>query len=203
MYHFHDTGKNSPFNNLSHQENDRYFLYERGENLGAFLFHISLNHVIHYRRIIKVIQSIAPFFSDFYFNPNSEGYLRLQWRSKFSSFIYGVNDLSDGTLRFIALCALFLQPQLPQVLIIDEPELGLHPTAITKLAGMIKSVAEKGTKVIAATQSSDLVNQFLPEDILTIDLVEGSSQFGRLEQQDLQSWMDNYALGELMEEPYH
>ncbi|HMQ46454.1 MAG TPA: AAA family ATPase [Saprospiraceae bacterium] len=162
-----------------------------------------MNHVIHYRRIIKVIQSIAPFFSDFYFNPNSEGYLRLQWRSKFSSFIYGVNDLSDGTLRFIALCALFLQPQLPQVLIIDEPELGLHPTAITKLAGMIKSVAEKGTKVIAATQSSDLVNQFLPEDILTIDLVEGSSQFGRLEQQDLQSWMDNYALGELMEEPYH
>jgi predicted ATPase len=196
-YHFHDTGKNSPFNKLSHKINDSYFLYEKGDNLAAFINKIQLTNPIVYNRIIKIIQSIAPYFSDFFFQPNEEGFIRLQWQDKFSSTIYGVTDLSDGTIRFIALVVLFMQPELPQTLIIDEPELGLHPSAISKLAGMIQSVAAKGTQVIVATQSIDLLSYFNPEDIIAVDLHDGASVFTRLKQEELEIWLTDYALGDL------
>jgi predicted ATPase len=196
-YHFHDTGKNAPFSKLSHKDNDAYFFYEKGDNLAAFLYKIQQNNTIVYNRIIKVIQSIAPYFSDFYLEPNTEGYLRLQWQDKYSSNVYGVTDLSDGTMRFIALTTLFMQPNLPQTLIIDEPELGLHPFALSKLSGMIKSVAAKGTQVIVATQSTDLLSYFEPDDVIAVDQRDGSSVFKRLKQEDLDIWLADYALGDL------
>lgn len=196
-YHFHDTGKNSPFNKSSHIVNDSYFLYEKGDNLAAFLYGIQQKDQIVYNRIIKIIQSIAPYFSDFYFQPNPEGFISLQWQDKYSSTVYGVTDLSDGTIRFIALTTLFMQPQLPSSIIIDEPELGLHPFAITKLAGMMKSVAAKKVQVIVATQSSDLVSHFEPQDIITVDQINGESQFKRLEKEELMSWLEDYSLGDL------
>ena len=119
-YHFHDTGKNSPFNKASHVPNDTFFLYEKGDNLAAFLFEIQQKHRIVYNRIIKVIQSIAPYFSDFFLQPNTEGYLRLLWQDKYSSTVYGATDLSDGTIRFIALTVLFMQPNLPKIIVIDR-----------------------------------------------------------------------------------
>ncbi|MBZ4676294.1 MAG: hypothetical protein JG782_913 [Anaerophaga sp.] len=196
-YHFHDTGKNSPFNKMSHIENDKYFLYEDGSNLAAFLYNIKETHLTTYNRIIKVIQSIAPFFSDFLLEPNSEGYLRLQWQDQYSSTVYGVNDLSDGSMRFIALCVLFMQPQLPSTIIIDEPELGLHPSAITKLAGMINIASRKGTQVIASTQSADLINHFAPEQIVTVDQKNGESLFASLNATELSIWLDEYDIGDL------
>lgn len=196
-YHFHDTSKNSPFTKPSHKLNDTFYLYEKGENLAAFLFEIQQNNKIVYNRIIKTIQSIAPYFSDFYLQPNDEGYIRLLWQDKYSSTIYSVNDLSDGTIRFIALTVLFLQPSLPASIIIDEPELGLHPFAISKLAGMISSVASKGCQVIVATQSTDLISHFQPEDIITVDQKDGESQFVRLDRSSLLTWLDEYTIDEL------
>ncbi|HDR52404.1 MAG TPA: ATPase [Mariniphaga anaerophila] len=196
-YHFHDTSKNSPFTKMSHIENDSFFLYEEGQNLAAFLYTIREENKTVYNRIIKTIQSIAPFFSDFFLQPNSEGFLKLNWQDKYSSVVYGTNDFSDGTLRFIALATLFMQPDLPDTIIIDEPELGLHPFAITKLAGMIKSAAAKGTQVIIATQSADLVNNFTPEQIITVDQIEGESRFKRLQSEELNHWLEDYNVGEL------
>ena len=196
-YHFHDTGKNSPFNKLSRIPNDTFFPYEKGDNLAAFLYWIQQNNMLIYQRIIKVIQSIAPYFSDFYFQANTEGYVRLSWQDKYSSTVYGATDLSDGTIRFIALAALFLQPNLPQTIIIDEPELGLHPFALSKLAGMIKSAAAKGSQVIVATQSTDLLSYFEPDDIIAVDQKEGASVFNRLKQDELDIWLNDYSLGEL------
>ncbi len=196
-YHFHDTSKNSPFTQYSHAVNDIYYLYSNGANLAAFLLNIKNNHKIVYSRIIQTIQSIAPFFSDFELIPNDESFIRLQWKDKFSDSVFGVNDLSDGTIRFIALTVLFLQPKLPDTLIIDEPELGLHPSAIAKLAGMIKSVSLKGCQVIIATQSTDLIGHFTPDSILTVDLVEGCSKFERLKEDDLREWLADYTLDDL------
>ena len=196
-YHFHDTGRKSPFTNLSHIENDAYYLYADGSNLAAYLFAIQKNEGIIYRRIIKTIQSIAPYFSDFFFQPNANGYLRLQWKNKYSTTVYGVNDLSDGTLRFIALCVLFLQPQLPSCIIIDEPELGLHPTAIGKLAALVGSVIGKNTQVIMATQSVELVNHFEAKDVITVDQYQGASQFKRLDEEELAQWLTEYSVGDL------
>ena len=196
-YHFHDTGKSSPFTKESHIVNDTYFLYEKGGNLAAFLYGIREKEPIVYKRIIRVIQSIAPYFSDFYFNVSAAETVRLQWTDKFSSTIYGPTDLSDGTIRFIALATLFLQPVPPKVIIIDEPELGLHPLAIQTLAGMIKSAAAKGTQVIIATQSADLITNFDAEDVITVNQTDGVSVMKRHSSEELNVWLDDYTLGDL------
>lgn len=196
-YHFHDTGKSSPFTKESHIVNDAYYLYEKGENLAAFLYAVRENSPITYKRIVRVVQSIAPYFSDFYFNVSAADTVRLQWTDKFSSTVYGPTDLSDGTVRFIALTTLFLQPVPPKVIIIDEPELGLHPLAIQKLAGLIKSVASRGTQVIIATQSADLITNFNAEDVITVNQTEGASVMKRLEAQHLEAWLEDYTLGDL------
>jgi predicted ATPase len=196
-YHFHDTGENSPFNKESNIENDKYYLYEKGSNMGTYLYSIQKENPIVYGLIVKTIQSIAPYFLDFFFRPETNGNLKLRWQSKHSSTIYGVNDLSDGTIRFIALSTLFLQPNLPETIVIDEPELGLHPTAIAKLAGLIKSVAAKGCQVIIATQSTDLISHFEPEDIITVDQKNGESVFERLDSEKLKIWLEDYTIDDL------
>jgi predicted ATPase len=197
-YHFHDTGENSPFSKASNIENDIFIFYAKGENIAAFIWAIKKSNPIHYQLIVKTIQSIAPYFSDFFFPaqiPNKM--VKLRWQSKYSSAIYGVNDLSDGTIRFIALAILFLQPNLPQSIIIDEPELGLHPTAIAKLSGLIKSAADKGSQIVLATQSTDLISHFEPEDIITVDQMKGESIFNRLSSETLQVWLEDYTIDDL------
>ena len=196
-YHFHDTSSKSPFTLMSHALNDIYYLYEDGKNLSAFLLDIQDENPVVYQRIIKTIQSVAPYFSDFYFQPNSEGYLRLAWKDKYSDITYGATDLSDGTIRFIALTVLFMQPNLPDTIIIDEPELGLHPAAIAKLAGMIKSASSKGSQVILATQSTDLISHFEAEDIITVDQIDGESRFNRLNSERLGEWLEDYTIDDL------
>ena len=196
-YHFHDTGSSSPFSKPSNIENDIYYFYENGMNIAAFMYNILNNNKIVYNRIIKNIQSIAPYFSDFFFAPNSENNVKLQWTDKYSDVVFGASDLSDGTLRFIALSVLFLQPNLSDTIIIDEPELGLHPSAIAKLAGMIKSVSDRGCQVIIATQSTDLISHFLPEDIITVDQVDGQTRFNRLSSDNLHQWLEDYTIDDL------
>jgi predicted ATPase len=196
-YHFHDTNAKSPFTLLSHIKNDIYYLYEKGENIAAFLYNIQEKNIIIYNRIIKMIQSIAPYFSDFFLEPNEGDFISLQWKDKYSDVIYGVNDLSDGTIRFIALTTLFMQPNLPQTIIIDEPELGLHPASIAKLAGMIKSAASKDCQVILATQSTDLISYFTPEDIIAVDQKNGETEFKRLNSADLEVWLEDYTIDDL------
>lgn len=196
-YHFHDTSDKSPFTIHSHIENDIYYLYSNGANLAAFLYEIRESEKIVYNKIVKTIQSIAPYFLDFSFIPNNENFLRLQWKDKYSDTVYGVTDLSDGTIRFIALTVLFMQPKLPDTIIIDEPELGLHPSAIAKLAGMIKSVAAKGCQVIIATQSTDLISHFSPNSIITVDQIDGCSKFNRLDADKLQEWLEDYTVDDL------
>ncbi len=196
-FHFHDTGRTSPFTGESNIVNDSYHLYSQGGNLAAFLYGIMNKNPMVYKRIVRVIQSVAPFFNDFYLEPNENGGVRLQWRDKFSEAIYGPNDLSDGTLRFIALTVLFMQPDLPKVIVIDEPELGLHPVAIEKLAGLIKSASNRGTQVIVATQNAELISNFEPSDILTVDQHDGESQIHRLDANELSQWLNDYTLGDL------
>ena len=178
-YHFHDTGGHSPLNGYSHFQNDVYFLYDKGQNLAAFLLNIQQRHRPVYDRIVGTIQSIAPYFADFHLQPNEGGYLRLLWQNKYCSNVYGPTDFSDGTIRFIAIAAVFLQPKSPSLIVIDEPELGLHASAISKLAEMIKDAAARNTQVIVATQSDDLLNHFESKDMITVDQRNGESVFKR------------------------
>lgn len=199
-YHFFDTSISSPFNKEVNIQNDANYLYADGGNLAAFLWKIREEHPQSYRRIVSVIQSVAPYFSDFYLEPNEEGYLRLLWRDKHSETIYRPTEFSDGTLRFIALVVLFMQPNLPQTIILDEPELGLHPFAIAKLAGLIKSVSTQGCQCVVATQSIELLNHFSPEDVVAVDNSDEGSLYTRLDSKRLASWLEDYTLGELWQQ---
>ncbi len=195
-YHFHDTGKNSPFNSTSNTENDSFILYSNGSNLASILFRIKNEKLKLYKRIIDIIQNIAPYFNDFYLFPDENNSLKLRWTDKFSEHIYGVNNLSDGTIRFIALTVLFMQPKLPKIIILDEPELGLHPVAIANLADLILSIKDE-SQIIMATQSVELINNFEQEDIITVDNIDGESVFKRLDTIDLSNWISDYGIGVL------
>jgi len=196
-YHFHDTGKNAPFHKTSNIKTDFLYLYSNGSNIAALLYKIKQEKPKTYNWILQTIQSIAPYFLDFVLNPNENGYIELLWRNKFNEQLYNTYNFSDGTLRFIALTVLLLQPKLPQTIIIDEPELGLHPFAIAKLAGLIKSASQRGCQIIVATQSVELINYFTPEDIITVDYKNGESVFERLDEASLAIWLEDFSLGEL------
>ena len=130
----------------------------------------------------------------------SEGKIRLEWHEKGADkdAYFNAHALSDGTLRFMCLATLLMQPELPRLLLLDEPELGLHPAAVTLLADLLKSAATR-TQVIVATQSVTLVNQFGPENVWAVDHEEGQSVFRHLAATDMTAWLDHYALGELWE----
>jgi len=201
VYHFHDTGEAARLKQLGDLYQNQHLLPDGG-NLAAYLYFLQEQFPQHYLRIVETIRLAAPFFGDFSLRPfpfNREK-IRLEWRERGSDLIFGPNALSDGTLRFICLTTLFLQPveYLPATILIDEPELGLHPYAIKLLAEMVSSVAEH-TQVILTTQSVTLVNQFSPEDILVVDRVEGISTIRRLESAEIEHWPEDYALGELWE----
>jgi predicted ATPase len=106
--------------------------------------------------------------------------------------------LSDGTLRFICLATLLLQPPqlMPDIILIDEPELGLHPYAINLLAQMLKRAAET-KQVIVSTQSVELLNAMAPEDVVVAGRDNGATTLKRLDSADLTDWLEDYSLGEL------
>jgi predicted ATPase len=201
IYHFHDTSSSSPMKKTTDVEDNR-FLRPDGSNLAAFLYYLREKHQESYGLIVRTVQRVTPFFDDFMLEPSklNPTKIQLEWRHKNSDQYFDASSLSDGTLRFIGLATLLLQPNnyRPSVILVDEPELGLHPYAITMLAAMVKSVAEK-TQVILSTQSPFLLDQFEPEDVLVADRQEDSTHFTRLSSERLASWLDEYSLGQLWE----
>jgi predicted ATPase len=170
-------------------------------NIAPFLRQIRDNHPLHYRRICDTIRQVAPFFEDFILDLETEGenqVTRLEWKQKGSSFPYQPWQLSDGTIRFICLTTALLQPSPPSTVVIDEPELGLHPFALEMLASLIHETSQR-TQVIVSTQSPLLLNQFNPTHVVVVDRWEGSSRFQRLDAEALAVWLDEYALGELLQ----
>lgn len=199
IFHFHDTSKGAPLRSSANINDNRY-LKTDGSNLPAFLFMLQEKYPKTLRRIELTIRSVMPYFGNFSLAPSllDESQINLQWSDiENNEKYFDANDLSDGSIRFIALATLLLQPTLPKVIIIDEPELGLHPTAIVKLAGMIKSVASRGCQIIVSTQSVNLINNFDAEDIITVDRKDKQSTFNRLNNDKLQHWLNDYSLGEL------
>ena len=174
--------------------NDNECLRDNGSNLAACLYAIMQNDVKTFRLIEGVIRSIAPYFKGFKLHPdniNGER-IRLEWVEKDSDMYLNGYSFSDGTLRFIALTTL-LQTKMPEVIIIDEPELGLHPAAINKLAELIKNASLK-SQVIISTQSTNLVNNFETDDIIVVDRQDGQSVFNHLSGEELETWMNEYEL---------
>jgi predicted ATPase len=199
LYHFHDTSHSASVKQF-HGINDNEYLRDDGRNLAAFLYRLREHHNEHYRRIVKTVQLVAPFFGDFHLRPsvgNAEK-IQLEWTEAGQDVPFTASALSDGTLRFICLATVLLQPEqlMPTTVLIDEPELGLHPYAITVLAGLMKSTSAQH-QLIISTQSVELVNEFDAEDLIVVDKAGEASSLRRLDADALQEWLSEYSLGDL------
>ena len=199
VYHFHDTSLSSPMRQLSRIGDNEYLRHD-GANLAAYLFKLKNSDIKSYNLIEGTIRSIARYFKEFKLIPNKimEGFVGLEWEERDTDAYMDATNFSDGTLRFIALATLLLQPDSPKTIIIDEPELGLHPAAIVKLGALIKRAAIR-TQIIVATQSIELINNFSINDLLVVGRDENQSTFHRLNEEDFSEWRDAYSVGELWE----
>ncbi len=205
VYHFHDTTNASPMRKNSYL-NDNKNLKSDGGNLAAILYaqKNSDRWNNYYKRIVEHIRYVLPEFEDFVLEPDiySGKNIILNWRAKYSDHLFGPHQLSDGSLRFIALMTLLLRPKelLPPIIIIDEPELGLHPSAISILANVINFVKSE-TQIIIATQSPNFVDEFEPSEIVVVEKnrIENCTKLRRLDINSLKEWLEEYSLSELWE----
>ena len=201
VFHFHGTSRNAPVKQLVPTA-DNLVLRNDAGNLAAVLLALSDSNdqadQAAYRRIVGVIRQVAPFFRDFVLRPEKSDRLRLRWRQVDSDAVFSADQMSDGTLRFICLATLLLHPWLPSLVVLDEPELGLHPYAVVQLAGLLRQASVR-SQVLIATQSVTLVNQFELDDLIVVERVNGASEFIRPERERLGAWLDEYSLGELWE----
>lgn len=198
VYHFHDTSETAAVRRQA-PINDNEYLRPSAENLAAFLFRMQQTTPHTYQKIREVVRLAAPFFDDFKLRPvpaNPE-LIQLEWSQTDSDYPFVASQLSDGTLRFICLATALLQPSPPPTMLFDEPELGLHPYALTLLANLFKQASQFWRQVIVSTQSAPLLNEFSPEDVIVVERKEGESTFRRLDRSDLSEWLQEYSLGEL------
>lgn len=201
VYHFHDTSPTARVRQFCYIGDNRWLMPDAG-NLAAFLLRLREGNGGAYQRILSTIRLIAPFFDDFDLepaNPNEKDII-LNWRDKGSDQVFGPHQLSDGTLRAICLVTLLMQPEsdLPDLIIVDEPELGLHPYALNMLAALFKK-ASHHTKVLISTQSSSFLDNFDPEDVIVVNREGKESKFERPDPAKLEAWLEDFNLGEVWE----
>jgi predicted ATPase len=198
VHQFHNTSPTARMRNKWGSEDGRWLKEDAG-NLAPFLYRLQRTAPEYYRRIVDTIRLILPFFADFELEPEF-GRLLLCWRERNSDRLFTASQAGDGMLRVMALVALLQQPEsdLPEVLILDEPELGLHPFAIEVIAQLVRSASNEA-QVIVATQSASLIDRFDPEHIVVVDRSGRESTFRRLSENGLSDWLREYTLSELWE----
>ncbi len=199
VHQFHNTSSSARIRN-NWDLSDGRWLKEDAGNLGSFLYRLQSDEPIYYRRIVETTRLILPFFADYEFVPDAGSKILLRWRELESDRLFDASQAADGMLRVMALVALLQQPErdLPDVLIMDEPELGLHPYAIGVLSQLISS-ASKYVQVIVATQSISLIDTFDAKDIVVVNREGSGSTYARLKSEELSDWLKDYSLSELWE----
>jgi predicted ATPase len=202
VYHFHDTSATARVRQYGYVGDNRWLMPDAG-NLAAFLYRLqNQDHGTTYNRIVSTIRLFAPFFHDFNLVPSGayDNEVILNWRDHESDQIFGPHQLSDGTLRAICLVSLLLQPEseLPRLIVVDEPELGLHPYALNVVASLLEK-ASHHAQLLISTQSSSFLDNFDPDDVVVVDREGKESVFTRPDRSSLESWLDEYGLGEVWE----
>ncbi len=199
VYHLNDTSDTAATKQIRSLHDNRYLRLD-GENLAAYLYKIKHYHFERYRKMLDIVRLAIPFFHDFILEPveikPDESTIQLMWQQKDSDYPFLASQLSDGSLRFICLVTALMQPEPPTTIIIDEPELGLHPYAIHLLGALLRS-ASKRMQAIVATQSSLLLDEFDVDDLIVVELQNGVSAFKRLEEEKFEEWLKDFSVGEL------
>ncbi len=202
VFHFHDTSPTSRARQYCYVGDNRWLMPDGG-NLAAILYALkNKTDSPAYQRIVTTVRRIAPYFKDFVLEPSgaNDKDIILNWTQTSSDQTFGPHQLSDGTLRAISLVTLLLQPveHLPNFIVVDEPELGLHPAAITVVSALLKK-ASNHCQVLVATQSSAFLDAFDPQDVIVVERDDTQSSFTRLDEAALKEWLDEYSVGQLWE----
>jgi len=201
VFHFHDTSDTAGVKRLS-SVHDNEYLRSDASNLAAYLYYLKNKHKKTYSKVRKTIALAIPFFDDFVLKPQTlpsgEELIRLLWKQKDSDYALWPSQLSDGSIRFMCLTVALMQINPPSTIIIDEPELGLHPYAITLIGALIRS-ASKRMQVIISTQSVPLLNEFTIDDLIVVERENGETVFKRHYEDDFKTWLEDYSIGELWE----
>ena len=197
VFHFHDTSVAAGMRNAQ-PVRDNLALRSDATNLAPFLRHLREQHPEQYKAIREAVQIVAPFFGGLVYRKGVET-TELEWfHAGDRDTPLGPHQLSDGTLRFLCLATLLLQPAdyQPDTILLDEPELGLHPAALSVLASMLHRAAEK-KQIIVSTQSTELVDELPPDEIIVVEREGGATTFRRLEAAPLKDWLKDYRMGDL------
>ncbi len=199
VFHFHDTTLTASIRSAGYIEDNRQ-LHGDARNLAAFLYRIKKTNKNVYQRIVSTVRLCAPFLDDFILAPRAldPQSILLNWKQQNCDYEFGPHQLSDGTLRAIALTALLLQSEaeLPKLVVLDEPEIGLHPYAVSVVAALLKK-ASHHTQLIVATQSPQLLDECEPEDVVCVERQRQESVFFRPDPDKLREWLTDYSLGEI------
>ncbi len=198
VYHFSDSSSQA----RSRQGcliNDNHYLKSDAGNLAAFLYRFAKVKPERFGSFENLIKRIVPGFGRFMLSPDrlNETLIRLEYRDTRHDLLLTASYLSDGSLRFIALAALlYFEP--PPLVIIDEPELGLHPTALIFLAELIQQASFE-SQILVATQNPEFLNQFQPHQILVVEQDELTEEtiVKRLDTTELEGWLEDYKIGDL------
>jgi predicted ATPase len=198
IYHFHDTSPTAAMRHYEIIQDNKVLRYD-ASNIAPFLLRLKDKHTDTYREILDAVRLVMPFFDDFQLDMAEFGAkqkVNLSWLQKGSDYPMQPYHFSDGSIRFICLATALMQPNPPSTIIIDEPELGLHPSAITILAELIQNASQR-TQLIVATQSPALIDHFGIEDVVVVNRNNGASTFERLKEKDFNVWLETYSVGEL------
>ena len=204
VFQFNNTAVGAPIRLMSGVYDCAALRFDGG-NLAAYLRQLKTveEYRPYYDRIVAFVRSVVPQFGDFRLDEVNNGSVWLTWQDRYNpSYLYGPQQLSDGSIRFIALAAALLSPPklMPGLILLDEPELGLHPHAIDKLVGMIK-MASVNSQVVVATQAPRLVDGFDVEHVRLVDVdrMSGETIVTKPDANALVAWIGKYSTSELWE----
>jgi predicted ATPase len=188
-------GRNAIFRVPQSADQPNDVLAEDFSNLGLFLNRLKTRHPVAARAILEGLTDLYDGLTDF--NVLIEGGTVQVFFTE-GEFVIPATRLSDGTLRYLCLLAILCDPNPPPLICIEEPELGLHPDVLPKLADHLLAASLR-TQLIVTTHSDVLVDAMSerPESVVVCEKQDGATSMTRLAADELQAWLEKYRLGEL------
>lgn len=170
---------------------------KNGEDLVTCLYDMRETEPDAFETVEDSLRAAFPGFVQLTFPPVAAGTLAMIWRDRnFPTGFYS-HQLSEGMLRFLWLATLLQSSALPEVVLLDEPEVSLHPELLNLLAHQLREAAQR-SQIIVATHSDRLVRFLKPEEVLVADLTEeGLAKLTWADSLDLEKWLDEYTLDEV------
>ncbi len=196
QYHVLDVGPRAPVK-LPQQMKPATLPGADGEDLVSYLYYLREGDPDRFESIQDSLAAAFPDFEGLSFPPVAAGMLAMTWKDKnFAKPLY-MNELSEGTLRFLWLVSLLQSPSLSTITMIDEPEVSLHPELLSLLADLMREASQR-TQLIVATHSDRLIRFLRSEEVVVMDIGEdGLATATWADKMDLEEWLAEYSLDEV------